>query len=181
MKNTWDNYFFSYSFSKIKKSLLTNLKILGTFFLLLPFVKYLKKHTQESEKKLGQLFCTYLFFKYLKKHTYESENSRNSVFVRTLFQLFIKGYLGIWKYLGQLFCAYNFGNILKIIPRNRKIPGAIFFLIPFFKYLKNHTYESENTWNSVFVPTLFQLFIKGYLGVWKYLGQFFRSYNFWNI
>ena len=54
----------------------------------------------------------------------------------------------------------------------------MFLLIPFFKYLKKYTYESENTWNSVFIHTLFQIVIKGSLRILKYLGHFFSLIQF---
>ena len=45
--------------------------------------------------------------------------------------------------------------------------------MPFFKYLKNHTYESKNTWDNFFSHTLFQLFKKAYLVISKRPGEFF--------
>ena len=43
---------------------------------------------------------------------------------------------------------------------NLKIPGAIVLLIHFFKYLKKHSYESQNTWERFFAHTFFQIFKK---------------------
>ena len=54
-----------------------------------------------------------------------------------------------------------------------KIPGIMFLLIPFFKYLKNHTYKSKNTWDKFFPHTLSQLFKKAYLVISKRPGELF--------
>ena len=53
---------------KYLKTIVTNLKILGTIFLLIFFSNFLKKI-------LTNLKIRETIFKHLKKHTYESENS----------------------------------------------------------------------------------------------------------
>ena len=110
-----------------------NLKIPGTIFLLIPF------------------------FKYQKKHTYESQNTWHNFFPHSLFQILIKAYLRTSKYLAQFFCSSPFSNIKKSILANLKMPGTSFLLIPFFKYQKKHTYESQNTWHNFFAHPLFQI------------------------
>ena len=44
-----------------------------------------------------------------------------------------------------------------------------FLLIPFFKYLKKHTYESENTLDNFLLIAIFEIFEKAYLQISKYL------------
>ena len=59
---------------KIKlKSILTNRKIHGTVFLLIPFSNIKKAYLRFS-KYLAQFFCSSPF-QILKKHTYESQNT----------------------------------------------------------------------------------------------------------
>ena len=36
----------------------------------------------------------------------------------------------------------------------------MFFIKPFFKYLKKHTYTRENTWEKLFADTVFEIFKK---------------------
>ena len=81
----------------------------------------------------------------------------------------------------------------------------MFFIKPFLKYLKKHTYKPENTWENLFADTVFEIFKKSYLriskipgttfllifffkifkkaylGIQKYLGQFFCPDTFSNI
>ena len=45
------------------------------------------------------------------------------------------------KLLCAVFLVIAFSNILKGTNTNAKIPGAVFFADPFFKYLKKDTYE----------------------------------------
>ena len=45
---------------------------------------------------------------------------------------------------------------LKSILTNFKIPGTVFFLIPFFKYYKKHTYEFQNAWHSFLLIPFFK-------------------------
>ena len=52
-------------------------------------------------------------------------------------------------------------------------------LIPFFKYLKKNILTNlEHSWVNFFAHTLFQIFKKAYLRIWKYLGQSFWSAPF---
>ena len=90
-------FFYSSPFSNIKKSILTNLKIPGTVFLLIPFFIYSKKHTYESQNALHN-FLLIPFFKYSKKHTYESQNTWHSFCAHPLFQILQKEYLRISKH-----------------------------------------------------------------------------------
>ena len=81
----------------------------------------------------------------------------------------------------------------------------MFFIKPFLKYLKKHTYKPENTWEKLFADTVFEIFKKSYLriskipgttfllifffkifkkaylGIQKYLGQFFCADTFSNV
>ena len=47
--------------------------------------------------------------------------------------------------------------------------------------LKNHTYESQNTWHRFFAYLLFQILKKEYLRISKYLAQIFCLSPFSNI
>ena len=60
----------------------------------------------------------------------------------------------IGKYLGQFFLPIPLSNVYQNIVTNVKIPDTI------FKYLKKHTYESENTPDIFFAPTIFHIFKK---------------------
>ena len=145
-------------FKYLKKHTFTNLKFPGTNFLLIPFFTYLKKHTDNSEKYMGQLlcsdpfsniwksiltnlkiprkvFCLYAFLNIQKSILTSLKNTWNNFYAHTLFKILKKAYLQI-----------------------SKIPGTIFLLIPFFKYLEKHTSKSK-----------------------KYLGQFLCLYTFSNI
>ena len=140
------------------------------------------------------------FFKYLKNHTYESKNTWDNFFAHTLFQLFKKA---SQKDQGHSFCSYPFWNIFKKFLQIWNIPGTISLLISFFKYLKKHTYESENPYdnffaqplykylkkrtyesetrgNNFFAYTLFQIFKKGYLLIWGWLADVYCYYYFFN-
>ena len=126
--------------------------------MLILFFTYLKKHTDNSEKYLGQLicsdpfsniwksiltnlkiprkvFCLYPFLNIQKSILTSLKNTWNNFYTHTLFKILKKAYLQI-----------------------SKIPGTIFLLIPFFKYLEKHTSKSK-----------------------KYLGQFLCLYTFSNI
>ena len=87
-QNTWHN-FFAHCFSKnIFKSILTNLKIRGTIFLLMPFSN-IKKSILTNLKIRGTIFLLIAFLK-----------------------IFSKAYLRISKYMAQFFCSSPF-QILK--------------------------------------------------------------------
>ena len=60
-----EQYFCSYPVSNSYKRILTSLKIPRTFFLLIQFLKYLEKHTYESQKYQGNFF-TYTLFQIFK-------------------------------------------------------------------------------------------------------------------
>ena len=86
-----DTIFCLSPFSNIQKSILMNLKIPGTVFVLIPF------------------------FKYYKKNTYKSQNTWHSFFAHPLFQILKQEYLRISKYLAQFFYSSPFSNTLLIL------------------------------------------------------------------
>ena len=129
-----------------------------TILLLWHFLKHFKKHTYESEAYLGQFFAFTLsqilkiFFLPIRKYLGQF------LLLIFFFEIFKKSYLRIWKIPGTTFCLEHF-QIFKIANLQIwNISGKIFLLIPFFKYLKKHTYKSQ-----------------------KYQRQFFWLYPFSNI
>ena len=119
-------------FTNIWKRILTNLKIPGKLFLLIPFFKYFKKHTYQSENTCDN-FCANILFPNIKKNILTSQkNTWDIFFAHTLFQIYNIAYLRMWK-----------------------IPGIIFLRISFVKYLKKHTYESEKNLGRLFCQYLF--------------------------
>ena len=52
------------------------------------------------------------------------------------------------------------------------MPATIFLLIPIFKYLKKHTYQSENTWDNIFGHIAFQIFKKAFVAISERPGAF---------
>ena len=128
--------------------ILTNLKITGRISLLLLLFQIFEKAYWQIWTILRTIVLLIPFFKYSKKHTYESENTWDIVFAHILFQIFQIAFLPIWKmegtilflwhlfkyfkkhtyeseqYLGQFFCSYPSSNIQESILANLKIPGT---------------------------------------------------------
>ena len=136
--------------------MLTNLKISGTVFLLIPFSNIKKAYLWIS-KYLAQFSLLISFFQILKK-----------------------AYLQISKYLAQFFCSSSFQMLRKHTYESQNTWHS-FLLIPFSNIKKKHTYESQDTWHSFFCSSPFQILKKAYLRILKYLAQFFFAHLLFQI
>ena len=119
--------------------------------MLIPFFKYFKKHTYKILKKLAQFFV-YPFFLIIKKVYLQILKKPSTIFAYTLFQILKKVYLQILKKPSTIVLLIPFFQIFK-------------YLRQFFKYLKKHTYKSQNTFFTLIIILKETIYIKAIIQI----------------
>ena len=120
------------TFLTIKKTILTNLKIPDTLFLLIPFSKYYKSLLTNLKIPDTVFFCLFL-----------SWNIKKRILTNPF----------------TIFCLFLFYILENRILTNLKIPGTS-LSDSFFQMLKMCLSKSSNFWQSLFAYSLFQILKK---------------------
>ena len=130
------------------KSILTNLKIPNTVFLLILFSN-VKKAYLRIPKYLAQFFCLFPFSNIKKAYS----QILAQVFAYS-FSNIKKAYLQISKYLAQFFCLFHFSNIKKA-----------YLWISKYSFHTNNNFKGNNLHKK---PIIWKIFIKTIIQIDKH-------------
>ena len=120
--------------------------------MLIPFFQIFKKAYLKNLTKPSTIFCLSPFLNIKKRIFTNLKNTWNNFFAYTLFQILKKVYLQILKKPSTIVLLIPFFQIFK-------------YLRQFFKYLKKHTYKSQNTFfiliiilkETIYIKTIIQV------------------------